>query len=282
MNVLSIQSHVSFGYVGNSAAVFALQRMGHEVWPVHTLSYSNHPGYGDFEGSGLEASALESILKGLERRGAFAACDAVLSGYLGNVALGAPLLDAIRAVRNKNPSAFYCCDPVIGDIEDGAYLPENVAEFLARELVTRADIVTPNVFELGCLTGRVQTSPKEILASAEALRDRGAKRVVITGVSDNSSTVGAILVEDGGAWRVDTPRIDFGRRADGAGDLFTALFLGSYLDRRDAVYALGNAASAVYGILLATFEAQSREPLIIQAQEQIIAPSNVLKPFRID
>lgn len=83
MNILSIQSHVSFGHVGNSAAVFPLQRIGHEVWPVHTVNFSNHTGYGDWGGPLVSAEDVTSIIDGIGRRGAFEKINTIVSGYQG-------------------------------------------------------------------------------------------------------------------------------------------------------------------------------------------------------
>ena len=89
MNILSLQSHVAYGHVGNSAAVFALQRLGIEVWPVHTVQFSNHPGYGGFRGRAFDAGLIGDVVQGIEERGALAACDGVLSGYVGSAEIGA-------------------------------------------------------------------------------------------------------------------------------------------------------------------------------------------------
>src|ERR1700742_4512801 len=121
MNLLSIQSHVAYGHVGNSAAVFALQRLGVEVWPIHTVELSNHPGYGDFRGRPADPVAIPDLVAGIAARGALAKCDGVASGYLGTAAIGAEILAAVARVKAANPTARYCCDPVIGDIDRGIY-----------------------------------------------------------------------------------------------------------------------------------------------------------------
>src|SRR5690349_1486037 len=122
MNLLSIQSHVAYGHVGNSAAVFALQRMGVEVWPVHTVQFSNHPGYGGFRGQAFDADLIRNVVQGIDERGVLGECDGILSGYLGDAATGAAVLDAVARVKRANPAARYCCDPVIGDADSGVYV----------------------------------------------------------------------------------------------------------------------------------------------------------------
>ncbi len=155
MNILSIQSHVAYGHVGNDAAVFPLQRMGVEVWPIHTVQFSNHTGYGDWKGRVFDAAMITEVLAGIEQRGVLGGCDGVLSGYMGSADIGGAILDAVKAVKRANPVAKYCCDPVIGDVGRGIFVREGIPEFMRNEAVPAADIVTPNQFELDFLTKRI-------------------------------------------------------------------------------------------------------------------------------
>jgi len=122
MNLLSINSHVACGHVGNAAAVFALQRLGCEVWPIHTVLFSNHPGHESFRGETVEASTVRKLVSGIEERGLFPSCDGVLSGYLGKPETGEAILEALAKVKAANPTGRYCCDPVIGDTGRGVYV----------------------------------------------------------------------------------------------------------------------------------------------------------------
>ena len=149
MNILSIQSHVAYGHVGNAAAVFPLQRMGHEVWPIHTVQFSNHTGYGAWRGQVFDAGLIADCVLGLEERGALARCDGVLSGYMGSADTGVAILDAVARVRAAHPSALYCCDPVMGDVGRGMFVRPGIPEFLRDRVVPMADVATPNHFELG-------------------------------------------------------------------------------------------------------------------------------------
>ena len=148
MNVLSIQSSVVYGHVGNRAAVPALERLGHDVWPVDTVAFSNHPAHGSFRGRIVPAAEVRDLIEGLAARGVLGRCDAVLSGYLGDPATGAVVEDAVARVRAANPRTLYCCDPVIGEVGRGAYVRAGVPEAFRDRLVPLADIVTPNPFEL--------------------------------------------------------------------------------------------------------------------------------------
>src|SRR5437016_10238780 len=102
MNLLSIQSHVAYGHVGNSAAVFALQRLGVEVWPIHTVQFSNHPGYGAWTGRVFDAAMIRELLDGIAARGVLGQCDGVISGYIGAAEIGATILDSVAEVRAAN------------------------------------------------------------------------------------------------------------------------------------------------------------------------------------
>src|SRR5258708_286551 len=130
MDLLSIQSHVAYGHVGNAAAVFPLQRLGVEVWPVHTVQFSNHTGYGSWKGEVFDARLIREVVAGIEQRGVLGECDGVLSGYIGGADIGAAILDAVAAVKHANPAAHYCCDPVIGDVGRGVFVRAGIPEFM--------------------------------------------------------------------------------------------------------------------------------------------------------
>src|SRR5438105_12430449 len=167
MNILSIQSWVAYGHVGNAAAVFPMQRLGHDVWAVNTLQFSNHPGYGAFRGQVFPADAVREVVNGIADRGLLPSCDAVLSGYLGDPAVGGVVLDTVMMVKSANPNALYCCDPVIGDTGPGIYVREGIPEFMRTRALPEADIVTPNLFELLQLAGRQAHSLIEIRAAID-------------------------------------------------------------------------------------------------------------------
>ena len=130
MNVLSIQSSVAYGHVGNNAAVFPLQRLGFSVWPVNTVHFSNHTGYGDWRGFVLPAEDVADVIQGIEDRGVLSECDAVLSGYVGDASVGQVVLDAVARVKAANPRAIYCCDPVMGDADRGFFVRPGIPGFM--------------------------------------------------------------------------------------------------------------------------------------------------------
>jgi pyridoxine kinase len=283
--ILSIQSSVAYGHVGNAVAVFALQRLGFEVWPVNTVAYSNHPGYGNWRGRVADTSEVAALIEGIAGRGALAGCQAVLGGYLGAAETGPVVLDAAAAVKAANGDALYCCDPVIGDAAEGVYVADGVAEFIKSEAVGRADILLPNAFELEYLTGRAVETVEHALAAARVLLERGPRLVVATslvsgaGNTENAETVETLAVSPSEAWLVAVPRLS--NSAKGTGDLFTALFLGHYLQSRRPGDALGAAASAVFAVLAETKKAGRRELALVAAQDELVRPRRRFEALRL-
>src|SRR6186713_2165449 len=180
MNILSIQSHVAYGHVGNAAATFPLQRIGVEVWPVHTVQFSNHTGYGEWTGRVFEAALITELVRGIAERGALGQCDGVLSGYMGSADTGAAILDAVAQVRAANPRARYCCDPVIGDVERGIYVRPGIADFMRGFALPAADVATPNQFELELISGRTVATLQDARAAIAALQTVGPKTILVT------------------------------------------------------------------------------------------------------
>jgi pyridoxine kinase len=274
VNILSIQSHVAYGHVGNTSAVFPMQRLGVEVWAIHTVQFSNHTGYGAWKGRVFDGPAIEELVDGIEDRGVLPRCDGVLSGYMGSADIGNAILSAVARVRAANPAALYCCDPVIGDVGRGVFVRPGIPEFMREQALPAADIITPNQFELDYLSGigtETLASLKEAIAAVHLL---GPKVVLVTSVQLQETPDDAIdLVagEGGRYWRVRTPKLSLS--VNGAGDAIAALFFVHYARTRSAAQALGEAAASVYGLMKRTEEAGSREILTVAAQEEFVSPS---------
>ena len=274
VNVLSIQSHVAYGHAGNSSAVFPLQRLGIEVWPVHTVQFSNHTGYGAWQGRVFDGQAVEEVVAGIADRGVLGSCDAVLSGYLGSADIGHAVLGSVAKVRAANPAAVWCCDPVIGDVGRGVFVRPGIPEFLREVAVPAADIVTPNHFELELLSGRRTGSLDSVKDAVAAVQAMGPRVVLTTSLvaEDTPDDAVDLLASEGGRhFRVRTPRLDLS--VNGAGDAIAALFLAHWLDTRSAGHSLGRAAASVFGLLRATEEAGSREILLVAAQDEYVSPT---------
>jgi pyridoxine kinase len=278
--VLSIQSHVAYGHVGNSSAVFPLQRLGIEVWPVHTVQFSNHTGYGEWRGRVFDGPAIEEVVDGIADRGVLGGCDAVLSGYLGSADIGHAVVQTVARVREANPAAVYCCDPVIGDVGRGVFVRPGIPEFMREVAVPAADVVTPNHYELDALSGRTTHTLAEVTEAVAAVQALGPRVVLTTSLVTDDTPGDAVdlLASEGGRHvRVRTPRLDVS--VNGAGDAIAALFLAHWLETRDAGTALGRAAASVHGLLAATEAAGSREILLVTAQDEFVAPS---RTFDVD
>lgn len=274
MNILSIQSHVAYGHVGNSAAVFPMQRLGHEVWPIHTVQFSNHTGYGSWRGEVLPASIIDECVEGIAERGVLATCDGVLSGYMGSAATGAAILRAVQRVKAVNPHALYCCDPVIGDIGRGVFVREGIPELIASLALPAADIITPNHFELEFLSGSRVGNAGEVRAGLAKLHGRRPKVILVTSLHLEDTPAEAIDVaasEAGAIWRVRTPRLDVA--PNGAGDCVAALFFVHWLTTRSVKAALERAVASVFGILARSVAAKSRELMLIAAQDEFVTPT---------
>ena len=279
MNILSIQSHVAYGHVGNSAAVFPLQRLGCEVWPVHTVQFSNHTGYGAFRGRVFDATMIQEVVEGIAERGALGRCDGVLSGYVGAIDTGVAILDAVARVKAANPKARYCCDPVIGDIGRGIYVRPGVPEFMRECALPAADVVTPNQFELDLLSGETSTTLTAALAAIEGLRARGPRAVLVTSLHTEETpadSIDLLACDDAARVRLRTPRLPIA--VNGAGDAVAALFFLHYLRSGAVAQALSCAASSIFGVLRRTADAGARELLLIEAQEEFVQPTHVFRP----
>ncbi|MDZ5144003.1 pyridoxal kinase PdxY [Microbacterium testaceum] len=273
MKVLSIQSAVAFGHVGNSAAVFPLQRIGVEVLPVYTVNFSNHTGYGAWRGPLIAPDDVAAVIEGIEDRGVFPEIDVVLSGYQGGEGIADVIIDAVARVKKANPDAVYACDPVMGNAKSGCFVAPAIPVLLRERVVPVADILTPNQFELGFLTDTEPGSIESTLESADMLRARGPRTVLVTSVERpdrEPDTIEMMVVDDAGAWIVQTPLIPM--KANGSGDVTAALFTAHYRRTGDAADALARTASSVFDLLSNTFEAGSRELRLVESQEAYAHP----------
>lgn len=268
VQILSIQSAVAYGHVGNSAAVFPLQRIGVEVIPVYTVNFSNHTGYGAWRGPLIDPGQVADVITGVEERGAFPQIDVVLSGYQGGVGIGDVIVDAVQRVKAANPSALYACDPVMGNAKSGCFVAPEIPDLLRDRVVPVADIITPNQFELGYLTGTEPSSLESTLDSVDLARAMGPSTVLVTSVERpdrEPDTIEMLVVDDSGKWLVTTPLLPF--KANGSGDVTAALFAAHYGSTKDAALALERTASSVFDLVEMTYHSGQRELRLIEAQE---------------
>jgi pyridoxine kinase len=252
--------------------------LGANVWSIHTVQFSNHTGYGHWTGQVYTGDAVRDLVDGVAARDVLRNCDAVLSGYMGDAGIGEAILHAVSRVREENPRAIYCCDPVIGDVEEGVYVREGIEAFLRDRALPEADIATPNRFEIERLTGvdcrTLADAKNAVTRLADTMRADGPRCVLLTSL-ETEHTPGDhldLMVGEGGQFHLlRTPRLPVS--VNGAGDAIAALFLFHRLNTGSAVKALEEAGSAVYGLLRRTAEAGSREILTVAAQEEFVAPT---------
>ncbi len=276
--ILSIQSHVVYGHVGNDAAAFPLQRLGREVWPLMSVQFSSHTGYAGWRGQAFDAVMIDDCVAGLEAIGALAGCGGLLTGYLGRAEIGEAALRTLAALNAANLDAVYCCDPVIGDVDRGSYVAREVAEFFRDRALPAATIATPNAFELEWLTGGPVRTLPEARAAVARLMSRGPAIVAVTSLMLDDTPADAldVLAADGtGLWRARTPRLPIA--LSGSGDLFAALFLHHKLASGSTPTALSLAVSSTFGVVAATLAAGRRELALIEAQEEFPHPSQVIQ-----
>ena len=274
MRVLSIQSFVAYGHVGNAAAVFPLQRLGHEVWPVPTVHFSNHTGYGAWRGAVLPADDVREIVRGIADRGVLGQVDVVLSGYQGDEHVAEVVLETVAAVRAANPAATYTCDPVMGDVGRGFFVRPGIPDLMRERVVPAADLITPNLFELGALTGTEPATLDQVLAAAAAARAAGPSTVLVTSVVRTEAppdTVEMLVSTAGGAWLTSTPLLPLS--VNGAGDLTSALFTAHLHQTGDPAAALASTVSSVYAVLEATLRSGQGELRLVAAQDALADPA---------
>jgi pyridoxine kinase len=276
--VLSVQSRVAYGHVGNAAAVFPLQCLGVEAWALDTVAFSNHTGHGRWRGDVVAAETVAALFAGIADLGVLPGIDAVLSGYIGTAETGAVLLDIVRRVKAANPDALFCCDPVIGDTDTGSYVRDGVAEFFRDAALALGDIVTPNRFELEYLTGRSVTTLAEAAEAAAALRERGPRTVLLTSLSLAPEHLTMLASGPEGAWAVETPRLPV--ELNGCGDVTAALFLGRLLTGNNLAEALAATAASMFAVIETTVALGRYELALVAARAELAEPSRVFAPVR--
>ena len=281
--ILSIQSHVAYGHVGNDAAMFPLQRLGADVIAIHTVQFSNHTGYGAWTGEVFDAAMIADLVRGVEARGVLGLCDGILSGYMGSADIGIAILEAALTVRSANPGALYCCDPVMGDVGRGVFVRPEIPDMMRTKAMPEADIVTPNLFELSLLTGIEVSDHASLIKAVQALHAMGPKIIMVTSVITNETPedmIDCVASDGNGIFVARTPRLSLA--VNGAGDAISALFFLHWLRDHSAGNAMAQAVSSIYGVLKRTEDEGSREILLIPAQDEFVHPTHKFKAERLN
>lgn len=269
MNIVSLQSHVAYGHVGNSAAVFAMQRLGHEVWPVYTVNFSNHTEYPDWGGPVMSPDQVADVLDGFAF--AYPQVDLFVSGYLGSPELAEVVADAVARIKQANPGARYVCDPVIGNAQIGSFVAPEIPDIFRERLIPLADAVTPNQWELALLTNRELTTPAE---TAEAVRSLCPRALVTSVGSINDATLTLLDVTEEESLAVETPRL--GGNVVGAGDLATALY--AALIDAPATHRLAHLAGTMFDLVTEVRDRDLPELPLIEHQDALVNPRSHFAP----
>ena len=277
--VLSIQSHVAYGHVGNDAAMLPLQLLGIEPVAVHTVQFSNHTGYGEFKGQVFTPAHVQDVLDGLRARSVLERCTAVLSGYLGDAGVGEAILAAVQEVRASHPKAHYLCDPVMGDVGRGVFVRPGIPEFLRKRALSQASVITPNHYEFELLCGgqltTVQAATQAARSMLAQMHDSQSALIVITSLRTDdlpADQLATLAVTADQSWLVQTPYIDLHPLPNGMGDVFAAVLLGHLIQGKPIPEAVSRAVSSLYALVARTQPGQRDLPLVA-CREQINAPA---------
>lgn len=282
MSIVSIQSHVAYGHAGNRSAVFPLERLGFDVWPVNTVQFSNHTGYGAWKGEVFSADHVRAVWEGMKDRQAMRGCAALLSGYMGDPSIGRAILDVRDDLKRHDPKVLYCCDPVMGDYGRGFFVRPGIFEFMRDVAVPAADIIKPNQFEAEALTGITVQRFDDAREACMRLHERGPKIILLTSFkprdaggdaapAGGDAGISMLLSVEGAQYLITTPELPVTPAPNGAGDLVSALFLGQYLRSGDPVRALELMADSVFAVFERCLREGSRELLIVQSQDDFVS-----------
>ena len=277
MSVISIQSQVAFGHVGNSAATFPLQMHGIDVIAVPTTLLSNRPGYPTLRGRVLDAKLVADLLLGIEERGALESARMILSGYLGSSVIAKVVADFVARAKarhtGRDRALRYLCDPVLGDRDRGLFVEASIPPLVRDDLCPLAEIITPNHFEFEWLCGAEARTIDQLIAQAQLLIARGPSTVVVTSAAladTPDDEIDTVAVERSRAFRVRTPRLPI--NPNGTGDLFAALYASATVHGADAADALSHAASAVFAVLERTAARGTEEMRIVESGQCLVHP----------
>jgi pyridoxal kinase len=257
--------------------------MGYDVWPINTVQFSNHTGYGSWTGEVFTSAHLSLVWSGVKARG-IQDCQAVLSGYMGSAEIGNFILEAVGDVKAVNKDAIYCCDPVMGDYGRGIFVADGIPQFISSSAVASADIVTPNQFEAETITGSVISSLDEAKEACSCIHGMGPSIVLITSFKPEAirdTSISMFLSSPQGFHLLTTPELPIDPPLNGAGDLTAAIFLGEYLATKDPVASLELMGDAVFSVFERSFAEKRRELDLVGAQEEIARPRRRFEAVKV-
>ena len=263
-SVLTIQSQVAGGRVGNSVAAFAIERLGVPVIALPTTLLGRRPDRGAPGGGPIPATVLTTMIEALEADGALARVGHILTGYIALPEQAEVILDAVRRVKDANPRAVWICDPVMGDAGN-AFVKPDIIEAIRKRLAPAADVLTPNHWELETLAGTPLPTMADVHSAARAF----GKPVIVTSAPSDTG-VAIFYVAPTGSWLVAAPRLP--EAPKGAGDLFAALYVGRRALGQSVVVALEAAAGATHDVIARSLLEGGGHLAIVAAQEKLEHP----------
>ncbi|XP_019868059.1 pyridoxal kinase isoform X2 [Aethina tumida] len=264
--VLSVQSHVVHGYVGNKSAVFPLQLLGFDVDNINSVQLSNHTGYKSFAGQVLTDKDLVQLSTGLIDNG-LDEYSHILSGYIGSSSFLYEVTKLVTHLRTKNPDICYVCDPVMGD-NGKLYVPQELVTIYKEFVVPLATILTPNLFEAELLTDLKINSVEDVWKAIEILHGRGCPTVVISSADLGDGELHVFASHKGADVKRVTMKIPkIPAQFTGTGDLFAALFLAWMYKTQDLKESVEKTIASLQAVLTRTYEHVSGKEMNVKNLE---------------
>lgn len=253
-DIISVQSQVVYGSVGNSIAIPTLQQAGFRAMAVPTVLLSNTPHYPSLYGGAIPDDWFNGYLTGLLERDAVRHVKGIITGYLGSVGQAEILADWLERVRERYPHLWVIIDPVMGDTDSGIYVKPELPDAYRQLLLPLAQGITPNVFELEVLTGRPCREIAAAISAARTLLSETLQWVAITSapVADGSDSIHVVLVTADAVTISHHPRVE--AELKGTGDLFCSELVSGIVAGKtvaEAVQAAGDRVAEVMRYTLA-------------------------------
>jgi pyridoxine kinase len=265
--VIVISSHVVRGSVGNRAAVFALETLGHQVWALPTVVLPWHPGHGRSTRLTFAEADFDAAIDDLIRAPWIGEVKAVLTGYFGNAAQAQSVARLISSLRENNPDLLYVCDPVMGDL-GGLYVPEATAVAIRDHLIPLASLATPNRYELAWLSGAALEDNNAVMEAALAL---GPSRMLVTSaVPMMAGGTGNLYLSGRHALLAEHRVVE--NPPNGLGDLLAAVFLSRLLSGMEDEKALQLATASVFEVLARAVKRGSNELMLASDASSLSTP----------
>lgn len=248
--IISIQSRLVYGYVGSNVAELAIQMEGIDTIVLPTVLLAAHSGHQPMYGAAISKELFEELVEGVKAINVISSTACVVSGYIRSMEIVDSVQNLVADIKAIYPNKAYICDPVMGDVDTGLYVPEEVAESMINQLLPLADILTPNHFELEYITQSKITTIEEFKQAVEATPVLVGKIVVATScslVGKNKDSIETIIYNKGLVTRIESPNVDL--NTVGTGDIFTAILSAQLTKGKIIDDAVRIASSTISNIL---------------------------------